>query len=184
MSRLDSHRAVRQLAQEGGPSWLRLVRIRQRDEGTVYRAVFLEFDGDGELQETPGDEVKVVNLAEPAGSDGVLGAGTDTVAMDVEGRWVVFVRPPTGVSFLARVVSCSGGSVYAVREQSVDSQGRLGDATGMATIAATNLAEQTLGPGAAVDAGTIVVVHAMADSGDPPVLTYFFDHPVYAKYLP
>jgi len=48
---------------------------------------------------------------------------------------------------------------------------------------AHNLAELTLGCGAAVDDGAIVVVSRLTDSGTPSTERYVFDHPVYAKYL-
>lgn len=183
MSRIDFQRTLRQMAQEGGYSWLRLVRIGPRDEGNRYAAEFLEFTGDGALAPT-GAETQVFNLAEPPGADGQLAEGTDTVAMDVEGRWVAFVRPPAEASFPARVVSSAGSGLYVVHEQCAGPQGRLQDASDAAEVPAANLAELSLGPGAAVDAGTIVIVHIQADDQQPPQLTYFFDHPVYAKYLP
>jgi hypothetical protein len=46
-----------------------------------------------------------------------------------------------------------------------------------------NLSELSLGPGAAVPVGQIVVVLATTDTGSPPTVRYHFDHPMYAKYL-
>jgi hypothetical protein len=51
------------------------------------------------------------------------------------------------------------------------------------SVAGRNLAELSLGPGAAVDAGTIVLVTAIADQQGGSAQQYVFDHPEYAKYL-
>ena len=48
---------------------------------------------------------------------------------------------------------------------------------------AKNLAELSLGTGAAVDTGSVVLVAAVLDQASPPNMRYTFDHPAYAKYL-
>ena len=111
----------------------------------------------------------------------MIAAGTDAIAVDIEGRWVVFIRPAPGAAmFPARVVSAEGSAVYTVREQAVGEGGSLEDKEGAADILATSLAELSLGGGTAVDVDTIVLVMAVPAAG---ATRYFFDHPVYAKYL-
>jgi len=87
------------------------------------------------------------------------------------------------MTFPAKIVSSQGGAAYTVREQTFNAQGNLIDKPGVSDVSAKNLAELTLGPGAAVDTGTIVVVAAVLDQASPPNMRYVFDHPTYAKYL-
>jgi hypothetical protein len=45
------------------------------------------------------------------------------------------------------------------------------------------MAETSIGPGAAVDIGTQVLVMSCTCTDAPSIVRYYFDHPVYAKYL-
>ncbi|MFW6132992.1 MAG: hypothetical protein ACOC8F_03785 [Planctomycetota bacterium] len=171
------------LVQTGDAAGVRLFRLQTVEQNNRYQAVCVEFDDDGEPVPVSDETVVVTNLAEPADAEGELAPGIDAVGIDVEGRWVIFVRPPASVFFAARVVASDGGAAYTVREQVATGAGTFDDKPGAVDVTAWNLAELSLGPGAAVDDGTIVLVTATTDTGDPPTLRYLFDHPAYAKYL-
>jgi hypothetical protein len=177
------HDALHHLAQAGETAGVRLVRLTALDEANRYTARPVEFASDGSTEFVGEETVTVTNLAEPADADGSVAAGTDAVAVDVEGRWVVFVRQAGAAVFPARVVSSQGGAAYSVLEQVATGAGTFADKQGAEAVAAHNLAELSLGPGAAVDDDTIVFVTTLEDTGTPPTLRYVFDHPVYAKYL-
>jgi hypothetical protein len=81
------------------------------------------------------------------------------------------------------VASSLGGAVYSLVEQISEGPTGLADKPGGLSVAGRNLAELSLGPGAAVDAGTIVLVTAIADQQSASSQQYVFDHPAYAKYL-
>ena len=165
------------LSHVGTTTGVQLVRTVSLQGGNRYEARPVEFDAEGNTV-TAGDEtLTVVNLAEPADEDGSLPADLDAVAIDVEGRWVVFVRPASSGAIPGKVVASLGGSAYTVREQSPAEPMGFCDKPGSREIEASNLAEMSLGPGAAVDVGTIVLVTAIGAG------RYVFDHPVYAKYL-
>lgn len=171
------------LVQAGSPAGIQLVRIQQAAGGNRYQARPIEFDDNGQTVYAEQDSITVTNLAEPADGSGQVPADTDAVGLDVEGRWVVFIRQAGTAMFPARVVSSQGDATYNVREQSIDAGGALGDKSGTADVQARNLAELSLGPGAALDVGTVVLVVPLADGATPPNVRYFFDHPAYAKYL-
>ena len=176
------HDAIGRLAQAGAASGVRLVRLTALESGNRYAADAVEFDEDGGT--TPaGPTLTVTNLAEPADTAGQVPAGTDAVALDVEGRWVVFLRQAGGgsSSFPAKVLSSEGGSRYLVREQQATGPVSFIDLPGAADVTACNLAELTLGPGAAVDDGTLVLVSVLYEEDGTP--RYAFDHPTYAKYM-
>lgn len=177
----DGFRRWAQLA--GGPG-VRLVRLVAGGAANVYTAEVVEFAPGGATRLAGEPPAVVTNLAEPADQPGQLPSGIEAVALDVEGRWVVFVRPGAdgGGAVLARVVAALGGAEYAVVEQQPDPFGGFQDRAGAAAFSAHNLAELSLGPGAAVDVDARVLVTA-ATGGSPPVTRYVFDHPVYAKYL-
>lgn len=177
------HDALHRLAQIATTMGVMLVRLTSVDEANRYTARPIEFDGDGQTQIVGTDTVTVTNLAEPADTTGQVPADTDAVAVDVEGRWVVFVRPAATAMFAAKVVSSQSGAAYTVREQVPTGSGTFADKQGASNITAHNLAELSLGPGAAVDNDTIVLVTALADNGNPPTLRYVFGHPAYAKFL-
>jgi len=176
------HDALHRLAQVGSAAGVRLVRITQLVEKNLYLARPVEFDENGYTQFVGTDTMTVTNLAEPADSDGQLPPDTEAVAVDVEGRWVVFVRQSAAM-FVARVIDSLGSAAYQVREQVATGPGTFCDKTGAADVTACNLAELSLGPGAAVEDDAIVLVTILRDTGTPPVLRYVFDHPAYAKYL-
>ncbi len=173
----------RRFAQLGGANGIMLVRLTEVSEGNQYEARPIEFDEDGETQFAGQETLTVTNLAEPADMSGQIEPDTDAVALDVEGRWIVFVRPAANQTFPAKVVSSQGSGAYYVLQQVPTGLGTYADKQGASQIIAQNLAEISLGPGAAVDNGTIVIVSAVFDTGNPPILRYMFDHPAYAKYL-
>jgi hypothetical protein len=174
------------LAQVGDALGVQLVRILEVDENNRYTAVPVEFDSDGATQPAEEQTLTITNLAEPADSPGQVPSGTDAVALDIEGRWIVFLRQEAAeavASFPAKIVSSLGGSAYGVLEQVCTGPGSFADKDGAPQVTAHNLAELSLGPGAAVDIGTIVLAIALTDTGNPPTVRYVFDHPAYAKYL-
>lgn len=183
------HDALYRLAQVGEEWGIRLVRLVERVSQNRYRAEALEFAA-GQLAVTDEPQLTVLNLAEPADTPGTLPAGTDAVALDAEGKWIIFVRPASGTApeapasaIIARVIAPTGGAGYTVRPQDVNSQGQWIDKAGASNLTASNLAELSLGPGGAVDVDQRVVVWAIDDLQTPPQVRYVFDHPAYAKYL-
>jgi len=176
------HDGLSHLAQGGSPAGVQLIRITQADQYNRYTARPVEFDEQGRTTFADEATFTVTNLAEPADEAGQVPEGTEAIAIDVEGRWVIFLRQVAPV-FPARIVGSQGGASYTVREQVIDPQGAFADRTGTSDVAARNLAELSLGPGAAVDVGTIVLVTALVDGASPPTVRYVFDHPAYAKYL-
>ena len=183
-AKIPYHDGLHRLVQIGTPTGLQLVRIVELDEGNCYVARPIEFDSDGQTQYATSRTVTVTNLAEPPDADGTVPADTDAVALDVEGRWIVFLRQTVNIAvFPAKVVSSQQDASYLVREQVVDAQGNFSDKQDAANVTARNLAELSLGPGAALDTGTLVIATAVPDTGSPAQLHYFLDHPTYAKYL-
>lgn len=160
---------------------VQLIRVQSLDADNVYHVLPLAFDATGQAVPASTQTLTATNLAEPADADGVLPAGTDALAVDVEGRWVIFVSPPSSGMFPAKVVSADGGAAYTVREQTCTGAGTFADASGAADVTAHNLAELSLGPGGAVDVGTVVQAAVLADNSGTERIV--FDHPVYAKYL-
>lgn len=160
-----------------------LVRITAHDEANRYTARPIVFDAAGETEIVGSLALTVTNLAEPTDTAGQVPDDTDAVAIDVGGRWIVFIRPVESAIFPAKVISSQGSAAYTVREQVATGAGTFADATGATDITAHNLAELSLGAGAAVAEGTIVLVLTTVDNGTPPTVRYVFDHPAYAKYL-
>jgi len=183
MTNARPHDALGQFAQAGAAAGLQLVRLTALDADNRYTARPVEFDANGQTQFAGDATLTVTNLAEPADADGAVPAGTDAVAVDVEGRWIVFVRPAAPAAFAARVIATGSGADYTVREQVGTGAGTFADKEGAPDLTAHNLAELSLGPGAAVDVDTIVLVTALTGTGEPPTVRYVFDHPAYAKYL-
>lgn len=183
MTSTNFHFALRRLAQEGSATWLRLVRVGEHQGTNLYQGQFLEVLADGSLEPTTDLPVEVLDLGESPADGGKLPEGLDTVAMDVEGRWVIFVAPSGQASFPARVVQAVSVENYLVREQAVNAGGLFVDAPGAIDLPACNLAERSMGPGGAVSVGQVVIVHVVAGGGSVPQLTYVFDHAVYAKYM-
>ncbi len=162
-----------------------LVRILSCQQYNRYLAHPIGFTSDGSTLLLSGADLSVTNLAEPANAAGTVPANTDALAIDAGGRWIVFVRnaaPSLAVGFVGKVMTVAGSAHYIVHEQ-VLQNGAYHDKAGAADISADNLAELTLGPGAAVDVGTFVSLQGILDGGSPPTLRYVFDHPLYAKYL-
>jgi len=183
------HDSLYRLQQIGQSIGVQLVRITELDEDNRYTARPIEFDADGETQVVGEDTLVVTNLAEPADQNGVVPADCEAIALDVEGRWVVFLAPASdeqedaGGCFPAKVIASVGNAAYTVREQAPTGAGTFANKQGAENVTAYNLAELSLGPGAAVDTAEIVLVKSMADTGSPPTTRFFFDHPAYAKYL-
>jgi hypothetical protein len=175
--------AIRRFLQAGSPAGVQLVRIVQFSQGNRYTARPVEFDEGGQIRIVGEKVLTVTNLAEPSDAPGELPADTDAVAVDVEGRWVVFVRRSAAPTFPARITGSQGGAAYTVREQVAKTEGGFEDKAGASDLTAHNLAELSLGPGAAVDSDTIVLVTVVGDNGNPPGVRCVFDHPAYAKYL-
>ena len=136
--------ALHRLTQIGTSTGVRLVRIVALDEDNRYTARAIQFDAQGATQYADDETFEVTNLAEPADSDGQIAAGKDAVALDVEGRWVVFVRRAQSGVFPARIVESLGDAAYTVREQAMTGAGTFTDATGAADLTAYNLAELSL----------------------------------------
>jgi len=182
------HDSLYRLQQIGQTIGVQLIRITELDENNRYTARPIEFDANGETRFVGDDTLVVTNLAEPADQSGEVPAGAEAIALDVEGRWVVFLTPGTDQEgtagcFPAKVIASLGNAAYTVRRQSPTGAGTFADKQGAQDVTAYNLAELSLGPGAAVDTGQIVLVRSMDDTGTPPTTRFFFDHPAYAKYL-
>ena len=171
------------LGQIGNPIGIQLVRLIELDQDNLYNAKPIEFDDNGQTCIAEDTTITVTNLAEPADSDGIVPVNTDGVAIDVEGRWVVFLRPAQTSSFPGKVISSQGSAKYILRQQVFDANGNFIDEQGTDDFTARNLAELSLGPGAAVDNSTIVLVAPLLDRLSQSGFRYVFDHPAYAKYL-
>jgi hypothetical protein len=184
-AKIPVHDSLFRLAQVGSSMGVQLVRISGLSGGNRYCADPVEFGPDHATRLAGADAITATNLAEPADSNGLLPAGTEAVAIDVEGLWIIYVRPTATASlcFAARVAGSLGGAVYSLVEQVSQGPSGMADKSGGLSVAGRNLAELTLGPGAAVDAGTIVLVTAIADQQNASSQQYVFDHPAYAKYL-
>ena len=172
------------LAQVGERLGLQLVEIVSHQQGNLYDARAVEFDASRNPAYVDDDTLTVLNLAEPADSGGNIPDGTHAVAIDVEGYWIVFLRDSEGsAGFPARILSASGGAVYQVREQVVTGVDTFSDKPAAVNVSACNLAELSLGPGAALEDDTIVWLTCLPDATDASQTRYVFDHPAYAKYL-
>lgn len=178
-----THDAFSCWAEVSGNKAAQLVRLTAHDEGNRYTARPIAFDAQGGTETVGATTLTVTNLAEPADSNGQVPSDTDAIAIDTGGRWVVFIRPLSRAVFPAKVIASLGSSAYTVREQVATGPGTFTDAPGAVDLTAHNLAELSLGNGAAVDTGTILTVRATLDNGNPPTTRYIFDHPAYAKYL-
>ncbi|MBN1942724.1 MAG: hypothetical protein JW849_05450 [Phycisphaerae bacterium] len=177
------------LVQAGAALGACLVRLVSLQAANRYTARRVEFADDGTTQFADDETLTVTNLAEPADTAGQLTADTEAVAIDAEGRWVIFIRlggegnGGATAQFPAKILSAQGGGLYTVREQALSPAGVFSDAPGATDVTARNLAELALGPGAAVPNDAIILATAIEDTGNPPTLRYVFDHPAYAKYL-
>jgi hypothetical protein len=170
----------------GGESISRTVRLTSVWANNIYNARPIEFDETGQPQTVGQAMLRVTNLAEPADTPGVVladGGTVDAVAMDLGGRWVVFIRRAWPAMFPAKVISSQGSAVYTLREQAQAPDGTFSDAPGAAEIIATNLAELSTGQGGAIDIDTTVAVTSIIDTGQPATLRYIFSQAAYAKYL-
>lgn len=176
------HDRLSRFAQAGPACGVRLVQVTSPVGGNRYNADQVEFNADGTTSLWGGQTFVVTNLAEPADSSAQLSAGDQAVAIDVEGRWVIFVRSAQAASCVARIVSAADGPYYLVHEMVASGEGFV-DKPGAVDVRACNLAEATLGPGGAIDAGVRIILQELPDSNAPANINYVFDHPVYAKYL-
>lgn len=182
-SKLPVQDAFYRFIQAGPPMGVQLVRIVNPRGGNRYSAKPVEFGPDLCTRPASDAALSVTNLAEQPSTGGVLPAGTEAVAIDVEGFWIVYVAPPASLSFPARITEALGGASYSLVEQVAGGSQGFTDKTGGLSVTAHNLAELSLGPGAAVDVDTLVMVTAIADQQNPGTMQYVFDHPAYAKYL-
>ena len=177
----------RRWAQLSGRLGVQLVRLTAGHSNNTYSAIAVEFDAQGATQPVDSPPLTVLNLAEPANQPGTLPPDAEAVAIDVEGRWVIFVyQPPQQApagACMARVVEPLGSAMYTVIEQVACGQNIFVDRPGAIPVAACNLAEISLGGGAGVSIDTRVLMTSTTDNGSPPVVRFLFDHPVYAKYL-
>jgi hypothetical protein len=181
----QSYDALGHWAEASASQGSQLVRVLSCQQANRYTAAPIGFASDGSTQLLNAPNLTVTNLSEPATGTGTIAPNTDALAIDAGGRWVIFVRnavAASGVAFAGKVISALGGAGYTVREQ-VFSAGGYHDKSGVADVQADNLAEMSLGSGAAVDAGTIALVLGSLDGDTPPTLHYVFDHPLYAKYM-
>jgi hypothetical protein len=167
-----------QLGQSGG---VQLVKITSHVSGNQYEGSVLTLDADGNVDAAPDTvAIDVVNLAEAEDSDGQIGSNTPAVAVDVEGRWVVYIQPTPGRAFVGELVSTSGTGLYTVRPQAPTGQSAptapVGFENNGATLEATNLSEVGTSS-ASLDTGLKVLIHAVPTSDNPPLFYYVFDHP-------
>jgi hypothetical protein len=161
---------------------MQLVRVKELDEDKRYTAEPTEFTPDGQTQPAGSEELTVVNLAEPCGQDGQLPAGTDAVAIDVEGQWVIFVQSVAKQMFPAKILYTYGGGLYRVRPQVPVGETTFADKPGAADINACNLAELDMVDPLGLEADTIVLVAELQTQGDPPTFRYAFDRYVPDEY--
>lgn len=161
-------------AGSAGSSGVRMVRVTGISANNIYNARAIEFDVNGQTKLGSTNTMTVTNLAEPAGVKGQVPTGTDAVAIDVGGRWVVFLPQAGAAMFPAKIVSDQGSAVYTVREQSLSAAGVFSDAVGTINITAKNLAELSLGPEAAVAIDAIVLIASVMDTGSPATVRYVF----------
>ncbi len=169
--------ALGRLAQLGQATGLQLVQIKSLDEDNVYTAEAIEFDDEGSsVRSAGGADMTVVNLAESPDEDGQLPADTKAVAVDVEGKWVILVRPTSAITFAAQVLYSFGDARYRVRPQVPVGENTFIDDPLGSDINACNLAELALEDTMGVDADIIVLVTALPTHSDPPTIRYAFDH--------
>ena len=174
--------ALHRLAQLGQATGVQLVRVMDLDEGNRYTAEAIEFDSDGDTQSAGAGELTVINLAEPADDDGQLPADTNAVAIDVEGKWVILVRPAGAPVFAGKVLYTLGNCLYRIRPQVPVGENTFADKAGAQDINACNIAELGLVNPLGVDADSIVLVAALTTDSDPPTIRYVFDHPEYNEF--
>jgi len=180
------HDSLYRLAQVGTTLGVQLVRLTACLGDNRYDALPVEFNSSGATQVAENQPLTVLNLAEPADAAGKLPPDAEAVAIDVEGKWVIFVREasktPAASARPARISGTETGQArYRVYFQDYSAAtGLFSDAADAPPIA-INLAELSFGRPAAVDVGTIVLVTAIDDTTG--ATRYVFDHPAYAKYL-
>ncbi len=173
-------------AQLGQSAGVQLVKLTSHIAGNTYSASVLTLDGEGAIAAADHTvSLEAINLAEAADSDGQILVDTPAVALDVEGRWVVYVQPDPGRPFVGELLYTSGTGLYGVRPKAPTGQSSPTSPVGFENhgmpILATNLAElgmSTLG----LEAGRLVIVHAMATADNPPLYYYVFDHPHEEEY--
>ncbi len=170
--------ALGRLAQLGQATGSQLVRITEHLAGNRYTAQAIEFDQSQDIQPTGAADIIVINLAEPADLDGQLEAETNAVATDVEGRWVILVKPTDEGVFAGKVISRYDDALYRIQPQVPVTENTFANKSGSSVINACNLAELDMVSPPSVDANSIVLVTALATESDPPTTRYVFDHPI------
>jgi hypothetical protein len=173
-------------AQLGQSAGVRLVKLTSHVAGNVYEASVLTLDSQGGIMAAAHTTtLEVINLAEAEDSDGQIVTDTPAVAVDIEGRWVVYVQTHPNDPFVGELLYTSGTGLYGVRPQAPTGQSSPTSPVDFenngATIMATNLAElgmSTLG----LETGRKVIIHAVPSTDTPPVYHYVFDHPHEEEY--
>ena len=107
----------------------------------------------------------------------------EALEFDADGEAVVADEPPFAVINLAEPADAPGTVPSDTDAVALDAEGSWVDRPDTPDLTAGNLAELSLGPGAALEVNTRVVLSVIEDQCDPPVARYVFDHPAYAKYL-
>jgi len=171
------------LVQIGTPSGIQLVRIESALTGNRYQARPIEFDENRHRQFAETKTITVTNLAEPDDGPGNLPPQSDTVAWDVEGRWVIFLSSQGTAAFPAKVISHGVGAAYSVLEQVVDSNGAFTAKSGASNITAVNVAEIGVVASGSPIINRIVMVTKLNSGNVSGSIQYVFNCPVYARYL-
>jgi hypothetical protein len=171
------------LVQIGTPSGIQLVRIESALTGNRYQARPIEFDESRHRQFAETKTVTVTNLAEPDDGPGTIPLQSDTLAWDVEGRWVIFLSSQGTAAFPAKVISHGTGPVYSVLEQVVNSSGAFSAKSGASNITAVNVAEIGVVASGSPILNRIVMVTALNAANQSGSIAYTFECPVYARYM-
>ncbi len=186
MSNLTYRDMLGRFAQLGQSSGVQLVKLTSHLVGNVYGASVRTLDGEGDIVAADHTvSLEVINLAEAEDSDGQVPSDTPAVAVDLDGRWVVYVQTHPDQPFVGELLYTSGTGLYGVRPQAPTGQSSPTSPVGFENhgmpIMATNLAElgmSTLG----LEAGRMVIVHCVATADTPPLYHYVFDHPHEEEY--
>jgi len=163
------------MAQLGQSTGVQVVSIAGHIENNRYTAIPQQFDSNDRLIDATDATLEVVNLAEPETSGGQVASGIPTVAVDVEGQWVVYARPFDKMCFVAEVASSLGDGVYSVSPMD-PTEGDDFTARG-GTVNAINLWEEIGTTFGSVIVGTYVLVSVVEAESDPATIAYVFSHP-------
>lgn len=165
------------LVQAGGPWLARLIRITSHASGNQYNANPVEF-GEQDTQLAEAEVMTVTNLSESYEDGGVLEAGLESIALDVEGRWVIVERPSGSEVIPMKIISADTGGVYMLRAQCLDN-GQFQDESNTTDVEGQNLAVDS---GSSLPTGTIVLATPLPNPGQSAPY-YVFSQSIHAKYL-